>query len=113
MGSITQALKKFWDRPRGEKIFASIMIALGFLFIARGAYLFRVLHFGVLDFLGCLIGAFGGFFLLIVSAYVFHHARLVFIPWFIMLIYIGIIQPHFAVGMGLAFWAMVASEMGR
>ena len=111
MDSIKQALKKAWDRPRSERIFVLVMIVIGALFIARGVHLFRIRPFGVLDFLGCVVAAFGAFFLLIVTAYVFHHARLVFIPWFLGLIYFGIIEPHFAVGMGLAFWGMLVSQL--
>ena len=46
-----------------------------------------------------------------VTDYVFHHAPLIFIPWFILIIYFAILQPHFAVGLGIALWWMLASQL--
>ena len=114
MASLRQALKNARQRILTEKIFALVMITLGLIFIAQGVHRFT-LHprdFGVPDLLGCVAGAFGAFFLLLVSEYVFHHAPLVFIPWITGLIYFAIIEPHFAVGMGLALLIMVALAAG-
>ena len=96
-----------------EKGVALAMIAAGAFFIAVGIHRFwvRPEHFGWPSVLGCLVGAFAAFFLLLVTDYVLHHAPLVFIPWFIALIYFAIVQPHFAVGLGLALWCMVASQL--
>jgi hypothetical protein len=96
-----------------EKGFALVMIVLGAFFFAAGIHRFwvRPEHFGVTSFLGCVTGAFGAFFLLLVTDYLFHHARLVFIPWVIFLIYFALIQPHFGVGLGLALWYMLASQL--
>ena|ERR1035437_1653253 len=113
MDSLKQGLKNVWQRFLSEKIFASVMIMLGSLFIARGIYRFRVRPepFGLPSFLGCVAGAFGAFFLLLITDYLFHHARLVFIPWSIGFIYFAIIEPHLAVGMGVALWCMLASQL--
>ena len=96
-----------------EKGFALVLIVMGAFFIAVGIHRFGVRpeHFGALNLLGCGVGALGAFFLLLVTDYVFHHAPLVFIPWFIFLIYFAFVQPHFAVGLGLALWFMLASQM--
>jgi len=96
-----------------EKGFVLVMIVLGAFFIAVGIHRFwvRPEHFGLSSFLGCVVGAFGAFFLLLITDYVLHHAPLVFIPWFIFLIYFAFVQPHFAVGLGLALWFMLASQL--
>jgi hypothetical protein len=99
--------------PQSEKVFALVMFAMGAFFLAMGIHRFwvRPEHFGLLSFLGCGVGAFGAFFLLLIGDYVFHHAPLVFIPLLICLIYFAIIHPHLAVGMGLALWYMVISQL--
>ena len=96
-----------------EKGLALVMIVIGAFFVAVGVHRFwvRPEHFGLPSFLGCIAGAFGGFFLLLISDYVFHHAPLVFIPWFISLVYFACIQPHLGVGLGLASWFMLASQL--
>lgn len=96
-----------------EKGLALTMIVLGAFFIVVGIHRFwvRPEHFGVPSLLGCVAGAFGGFFLLLVTDYVLHHARLVFLPWLIFLIYFAFVQPHFAVGLGLALGFLVVSEL--
>lgn len=96
-----------------EKGLALVMILIGAFFIAVGIHRFwlRPEHFGVPSFLGCGAGALGAFFLLLVTDYVLHHAPLVFILWFIFLIYFAFVQPHFAVGLGLALWFMLASQL--
>jgi hypothetical protein len=96
-----------------EKGVALVMIVTGALFIALGIYRFwlRPEHFTLLSFLGCVVGAWGAFFLLLITDYVLHHARLVFIPWFISLIYFSFVEPHLAVGLGLALWYMLASQL--
>ena len=95
------------------KGFALVMAVTGVLFIAVGIRRFwvRPEHFGLLSVLGCSVAAFGAFHLLLLSDYVFHHAPLVFIPWLIALIYFAFLQPHFAVGLGLALWFMLATEL--
>ena len=97
-----------------EKGFALGMVVTGAFFIALGIHRFwvRPEHFGAPSFLGCVVGAFGAFILLLITDYVFHHAPLVFIPWFIFLIYFAFVQPHFAVGLGLALWCILASQLG-
>ena len=96
-----------------EKGFAFALAATGAFFIAVGIHRFWVRSepFGVPSLLGCVAGAFAGFFLLLVTDYVFHHAPLVFIPWFIFLIFFAFILPHFAVGLGLALGFMLVSQM--
>ena len=60
----------------GEKGFALLLMAAGAGFIAIGIHRFRVRpeQFGVPAFLGCVAGAFGAFFLLLITDYVLHHA---------------------------------------
>ena len=113
MSSLKQGIKNFGAQLRSQWVIALVTTMLGALFIAWGVYRFRVRldHFGWLSVLLCVVGAFGAFFLLIVSDYVFHHAPLVFIPFFISLIYFTIINPYLAVGMGLALWGMLASQL--
>ena len=79
-----------------KKGFALVMVVTGAFFIAVGIHRFwvRPEHFGWPSVLGCVAGAFAAFFLLLMSDYVFHHAPLVFIPWFIFLIYFAFLQPH-------------------
>jgi hypothetical protein len=36
---------------------------------------------------------------------------LVFVLWFILLIGLILVEPHFAVGMGLALWVMLAEQL--
>ena len=96
-----------------EKGLALLVIIIGAGFIATGVHRFRVRpeHFGVLSLLGCVVGAFGGFFLLLITDYLLHHARVVFIPWLASLVYFAYIQPHLAVGLGLALWFMLAGQL--
>jgi hypothetical protein len=105
------AICKHWFLS--EKGYALVMVISGAIFIVLGIRRFEVRpqHFGLLDVLGCVVGAFGGFFLLLVTDYLLHHARLVFIPWCISLIYFAIIQPHLGVGLGLALWYILASQL--
>jgi hypothetical protein len=95
-----------------EKGLALVMIVTGALFVALGIHRFwvRPEHFGLLSVLGCVVGAFAGFFLLLITDYVLHHAPLVFIPWSISLIYFASVQPHLAVGLGVALWFMLVSQ---
>ena len=113
MNSFQQGMTNCKHWFLSEKGFALVMIVTGASFIAVGIHRFwvRPEHFGVLSLLGCVAGALGAFFLLLVTDYVLHHAPLVFIPWFILLIYFAFVQPHFAVGLGLALWGMLASEL--
>ena len=111
------SLKQLMTRGKhwflSEKGLALVMIVAGALFVALGIHRFwvRPEHFGLLSVLGCVVGAFGGFFLLLITDYVLHHAPLVFIPWFICLVYFAFIQPHLAVGLGVALWFMLASQL--
>jgi len=112
MSSLRQLMtngKHWFLSEKGATLF---MIVLGAVFIALGVHRFwvRPEHFGLLSLLGCVVATFGAFFLLLVTTYVFHHAPLVFIPWFIFIIYFAVIQPHFAVGMGFALWFMLAGH---
>ena len=113
MSSLKQGINNLGVQLRSQWVVALVMTMLGAFFIAWGVYRFRVRpdHFGWLSVLLCVVGAFGAFFLLIVSDYVFHHAPLVFIPFFIFLIYFTIINPYLAVGMGLALWGMLRSQL--
>jgi hypothetical protein len=97
----------------GEKGLALGMGVTGAFFLALGIHGFwmRPGHCRGADLLGCVAGAFGAFFLLLVADYVLHHARLVFIPWLVFLIYFAFVQPHFAVGLGLALGFIVVSQM--
>ena len=102
---------KVWFR--GENAFALGLGAAAAFFVGWGIHRFWLGpgHFGIVSFLGCVAAAFGAFFLLLITDYVLHHARLVFIPWFIGLIYFALTQPHFAVGLGLALGFLVVSQM--
>ena len=113
MSVLKQGMANFKHWFLSEKGAALVMIVMGAFFIALGIHRFwiRHEHFGLLSFLGCVVGVFAAFFLLLVSDYVFHHAPLVFIPWIIALIYFAFVQPHFAVGLGLALWFMLASQL--
>jgi hypothetical membrane protein len=113
MSSPKVGIKAIGRRLSDEWVFALVMIIIGALFIALGIYRFRVRpeHFGWPNVLACLVGALGAFFMLLVSNYVYHHAPLVFIPWFIFLVYIAFINPYLAAGMGLALWGMLAAQL--
>jgi hypothetical protein len=113
MNSPQQVMMKCKQWFLSEKGFALGMSATGAFFIAVGIHRFwvRPEHFGLPSFLGCVAAAFGAFFLLLVTDYLLHHARLVFIPWFIFLIYFALVQPHFAVGLGLALGFLVVSQL--
>jgi len=113
MASIKQVMIKGKHWFLSEKGFALGMSVTGALFIALGIRRFCVLpgHLGWPDILGCVAAAFGAFFLLLITDYLLHHARLVFIPWFVSLIYFACIQPHFAVGLGLALGFLVVSQI--
>ena len=97
-----------------EKAFALGLGLAGGLFLAAGVHRFwvRPEHLGLVSLLGCAVATFGAFFLLLVTDYLLHHARLVFLPWTIVLIYFAIIQPHLGVGLGLALGYIVV-EQGR
>jgi|HubBroStandDraft_5_1064220.scaffolds.fasta_scaffold1342522_1 hypothetical protein len=96
----------------GLKGLALVMLALGVALIAVGVRRFwiRPEHFGFPAALGCGVGAVGGFFLLLVAEYILLHARLVFIPLIVVLIYFAIIQPHFAVGLGVALGIVAVTD---
>lgn len=113
MNFLQQRVKNTCQRLQSEKGLALVMMTLGALCIAAGIYRFRVRPepFGLLSMLGCLVGTVAGFFLLLISDYVFNHARLVFVFWFILLIGLILVEPHFAVGMGLALWVMLAEHL--
>jgi hypothetical protein len=114
MTSLKQVMMagKYWFLS--EKGLALVMIVMGGFFVGLGIHRFwvRPEHFTLPSFLGCVAGAFGAFFLLLITDYVMHHAPLVFIPWIIFLIYFAFVEPHLAVGLGLALWYMLASQMG-
>ena len=85
MSSLKQVMTNCKHWFMSEKGIALVMIVAGAFFIAVGIHRFwvRPEHFGWPSLLGCVVAAFGAFFLLLVTDYVFHHAPLVFIPWFI------------------------------
>lgn len=113
MNPFKQGTTNFTRWFLSEKGFALVMIVTGAFFVAVGAHRFcvRPEHFGVQSLLGCGVGAFGAFFLLLTADYVFQHAPLVFIPWIIFLIYFAFVQPHLAVGLGLALWFMAVTQL--
>jgi hypothetical protein len=113
MSSLKQAMTNCKHWFLSEKGYALVMIIAGAFFVAVGIHRFgaRPEHFGLPDVLGCVVGAFGGFFLLLVTDYLLHHARLVFIPWCVSLIFFAIIEPHLGVGLGLALWFMLATQL--
>lgn len=96
-----------------EKGYALVMIIFGAFFVVFGVHRFwvRPEQFGLPNILGCVVGAFAGFFLLLITDYLLHHARLVFVPWCLCLIYFAIIQPHLGVGLGLALWYMLFTQL--
>ena len=110
--SLKQAMAECKRCILSEKGYVLVMTISGAFFVVFGVHRFwvRPEHFGLPNFLGCVVGAFGGFFLLLITDYLLHHARLVFIPWCICLIYLAIIQPHLGVGLGLALWYMLATQ---
>jgi hypothetical protein len=113
VSSIKQAMADCKRWVLSEKGYALFMIISGAFFVVVGVHRFLVRpeHFGLPNVLGCIVGAFGGFFLLLITDYLLHHARLVFIPWCICLIYFAIIQPHLGVGLGLALWYMLFTQL--
>ena len=112
MSSLKQAIAKgkLWVLSATGNVL--VMIVIGAIFVALGIHRFslRPGHFALLDLFGCTVGAFGGFFLLLIADYLLHHARLVLIPWIIFLIALACIEPHAAVGLGLALWYMLGSQ---
>jgi hypothetical protein len=98
---------------RSEMTPAVVMMVVGALFVAAGIHRFwvRPERFGLPALLGCVVGAFAGFFLLLITDYVLHHAPLVSIPWSIALVCGALVQPHLAVGLGVALWFMLASQL--
>ncbi len=96
-----------------EKGLALVMLATGVFFVAVGARRFQIRpeHFGIMSLLGCGIGTFAAFFLLLIADYVFQHARLAVIPWVVFLFYFAFVLPHLAVGLGLALWFMVVTQL--
>lgn len=110
-----QTIKTSWSALLREKAFALVQVVAGALFIAAGIHRFwvRPERLSLLDLLGCFVGVFGGFFLLVIADYLLHHARLVFIPWIIFLLVLAFVQPHSAIGLGLALWYMFASQLGN
>lgn len=112
MNSLKQAMTNGRLWILSAKGYALVMIATGGIFVGLGIHRFcaRLWHFTLLDVFGCVVGAFGGFFLLLIADYLLHHARLVLVPWIVFLFILAFIQPHCALGMGLALWYMLASQ---
>jgi hypothetical protein len=96
-----------------EKGYALVMMISGAFFAGFGVHRFwvRPEQFGLTSFLGCVVATFGGFFLLLITDYLLHHARLVFFLWCIGLIYFAIIRPHLGVGLALALWYMLFTQL--
>jgi hypothetical protein len=91
-----------------------VMIVLGAMFAAAGIYHFtvRVQHFSLWwDLLGCGAATLAAFLMLLISDYVLHHAFLIFIPWCLLILYLGFVEPHFGVGTGLALWGMIGMQL--
>jgi hypothetical protein len=111
---LKQVLKNAGKWSRSELGFMFVLIILGALFIAAGIYHFTVRpqHFSLgWDLLGCGAATVAAFLMLFISDYVFHHAFLVFIPWCLLIFYLGFVEPHFGVGMGLALWVILVGQM--
>ena len=87
---------------------------LGGLFFILGVYRFysRPQHFGLLDLLGCVVGAFGGFFLLIIADYLLHHARFILIPWLLAIVTFAVLEPHLSVGLSASLWFILMTRFG-
>jgi len=102
---------KNWFWREGRLTF--LLFALGAVFVAVGVHGFwaRPQHFTRLNGLGCVVGAAGGYFLLIIADYLLHHARLVFIPWMIVISTYAAYEPHLSVGLGAALWFMLATQL--
>jgi hypothetical protein len=85
---------------------------LGLIFLALGVHGFwsRPVRFGVVDSLGCVVGAFGGFFLLIIADYLLHHARLALIPWLFAVIAFAVFEPHLSLGLSASLWFILATQ---
>ena len=114
MSSLKQVLKNAGKWSRGELGFMLVLIILGALFIAGGTYRFTVRpqHFSLWwDLVGCGAATLAAFIMLLISDYVFHHAFLIFIPWCLFILYLGFVEPHFGVGMGLALWVILVGQM--
>jgi hypothetical protein len=102
--------RKLWILSENGNVL--VMILAGAFFIALGIHRFclRSEHLRLWDLLGCVVGAFGGFFLLLIADYLLHHARLALIPWITFLLALAFTEPHAAVGLGLALWYMLGSQ---
>ena len=113
MRFLKQVMATSKRRLLSEKGFALALIVAGAFFVAVGSHQFsiRPARFGVPSFLGCVVGAFGAFFLLLITDYVIQHAPVVIIPWLIFLIYFAFVQPHFAGGVGIALWFMLVEHL--
>jgi hypothetical protein len=114
MMSFTQqtiTLAKRWRFSENGLALTMALAGACFIVAATRRFWIRPGHVGLPDLLGCAAGAFGGFFLLLVTDYLLQHARLVFIPWVIALIFFAVTQPHLGVGMGLALWYMLGSQL--
>jgi len=113
MSSLKQLITGARNWSLSEKFFALGMIIFGAFFVAVGIHRFHVRpeHFGLVSVLGCVVGAFGGFFLLLLTDYLLHHARLVFVPFVICLIFLAVIQPQLGIGLGLALWYMLFTQL--
>jgi hypothetical protein len=114
VSSLKQVLKNAGNWSRSELGFMLVLIILGTLFIAGGIYRFTVRphHFSLgWDLLGCGAATVAAFIMLLISDYVLHHAFLIFIPWCLFILYLGFVEPHFGVGMGLALWVILVGQM--
>lgn len=103
---------KKWLRREGSG--AILMIVLGSIFLALGVHGFRIrpARFSFVDLLGCVVGAFGGFFLLLICDYLLHHARLIFIPWVLGIVVVAAFEPHLSVGLCVSLWIILATQYG-
>jgi hypothetical protein len=85
------------------------LLIVAVLAIARGIWLFRfrAAPFTPTDVLFCLLAIPIGFLLLLASDYMFHHARFAFILLALLLVFLVLTVPGFAVGLGGALFLLV------
>jgi hypothetical protein len=114
VNSLKQVVKSAGKWSRSETVSMLVLIVLGGLFVAAGICHFTVRpqHFSLgWDLLGCGAATLAAFLMLLISDYVLHHAFLIFIPWCLFILYLGFVEPHFGVGMGVALWGMLGMQL--
>lgn len=101
---MTQFYRKMIVRSLRLTKFHGGLLIVAVLAIARGIWLFRFRAgpFTTTDVLFCLLAVPVGFFLLLASDYMVHHARFAFVVSTLLLIYLVFAVPAMAVGLGTA-----------